>query len=42
MLDSGAVSIADAETLCGIQERSVLLNVLKQHPEMNLTSGNIR
>ena len=42
MLDSGAVSIADAETLCGIQERSVLLNVLKQHSEMNLTSGNIR
>ena len=42
MLDSGAVSIADAETLCGIKERAVLLDVLKQHPEMKLTSGNIR
>ena len=42
MLDSGAVSIADAEILCGIKERAVLLDVLKQHPEMKLTSGNIR
>lgn len=42
MLDSGAVSIADAEILCGIKERTVLLDVLKQHPEMKLTSGNIR
>ncbi|HCK50777.1 MAG TPA: hypothetical protein DHW32_08595 [Ruminococcaceae bacterium] len=42
MLDSGAVSIADAEILCGIKDRAVLLDVLKQHPEMKLTSGNIR
>ena len=42
MLDSGAVSIADAEILCGIKERAVLLDVLKQHPEMKLTSGKIR
>ena len=42
MLDSGAVSIADVEILCGIKERAVLLDVLKQHPEMKLTSGNIR
>ena len=42
MLDSGAVSIADAEILCGIKERTVLLDVLKQHPKMKLTSGKIR
>ncbi len=42
MLDSGAVRIADAEILCGIKERTVLLDVLKQHPEMKLTSGKIR
>ena len=42
MLDSGAVSIADAEILCGIKERAVLLDVLKQHPKMKLTSGKIR
>lgn len=42
MLDSGAVSIPDAEILCGVKERTVLLDVLKQHPEMKLTSGNIR
>ena len=42
MLDSGTVSIADAEVLCGIKERAVLLDVLKQHPEMKLTSGKIR
>ena len=42
MLDSGAVSIADAEILCGIKERTVLLDVLKRHPEMKLTSGKIR
>lgn len=42
MLDSGAVSIPDAEILCGIKERAVLLDVLKQHPEMKLTSGKIR
>ena len=32
----------DAEILCGIKERTVLLDVLKQHPEMKLTSGKIR
>ena len=42
MLDSGAVSIADAEILCGIKDCAVLLDVLKQHPEMKLTSGKIR
>lgn len=42
MLDSGAVSIADAEILCGIKDRAVLLDVLKQHLEMKLTSGKIR
>lgn len=43
MLDSGTVSIADAEILCEIKERAVLLDVLKQHPEMmKLTPGNIR
>ena len=42
MLDSGAVSIPDAEILCGVKERTVLLDVLKQHPEMKLTSGKIR
>ena len=42
MLDSGAVRIADAEILCGIEDRAVLLDVLKPHPEMKLTSGKIR
>ena len=42
MLDSGAVSIADAEILCGIKDCAVLLDVLKQHPKMKLTSGKIR
>ena len=42
MLDSGTVGIPDAEILCGIKDRAVLLDVLKQHPEMKLTSGNIR
>ena len=42
MLDSGAVSIPDAEILCGVKNRAVLLDVLKLHPEMKLTSGNIR
>ncbi len=36
------ISIPDAEILCGIKDRAVLLDVLKQHPEMKLTSGNIR
>ena len=39
MLDSGAVSISGAEILCGVKERAVLLDVLKQHPEMKFTSG---
>ena len=42
MLNSGTVGIPDAEVLCRIKERAVLLDVLKQHPEMKLTSGNIR
>lgn len=42
MLDSGTVSIADAEILCEIKDRAVLLDVLKRHPEMKLTSGKIR
>ena len=42
MLDSGTVGMPDAEILCGIKERTVLLDVLKQHPEMKLTSGKIR
>ena len=42
MLDSGAVRIADAEILCGIEDRAVLLDVLKPHHEMKLTSGKIR
>ena len=42
MLDSGTVGILDAEVLRRIKERAVLLNVLKRHPEMKLTSGKIR
>ena len=42
MLNSGTVGIPDVEVLCRIKERAVLLDVLKQHPEMKLTSGNIR
>ena len=42
MLDSSTVSIADAEILGEIKDRAVLLDVLKQHTEMKLTSGNIR
>ena len=42
MLNSGTVGIPDAEVLCRIKERAVLLDVLKQHPEMKLTSGKIR
>ena len=42
MLNSGTVGIPDAEVLCRIKERAVLLDVLKQHPEMKLTSRKIR
>ena len=42
MLDSGTVGIPDTQVLCRIKDRAVLLDVLKQHPEMKLTSGKIR
>lgn len=44
MLDSGAINMTAAETLEELNSdtQKLLLNVLKQHPEMKLTPSNIK